>query len=240
LLMESANLKIEESALTGESMPVEKDSNAKIADNAPLGDRINCAFMSTNVSYGRGVGEVIATGMDTEIGKIATMLENAEEESTPLQKRLADLGKVLGIAAVAICIALFLVGVFQHRDFREMLLTAISLAVAAVPEGLPAIVTIVLALGVRRLAQVNTIVRRLPSVETLGAVSVVCSDKTGTLTQNKMTVRECYYNNALFPAEKLDYARHSDFINGFVLCNDATLEIGDPTEIALVQMGEDV
>ena len=240
-LLETANLKIEESALTGESVPVDKDANAVVKSNAGIGDKKNMCFMSTSVTYGRGVGEVMATGMNTEIGKIATMLENTEEDSTPLQKRLADLGKLLGMVAIAVCVALFVVEVFfRGEHITEALIESIALAVAAVPEGLPAIVTIVLALGVRRLAQVSTIVRRLPSVETLGAVSVVCSDKTGTLTQNKMTVKKCYYNGKLFNVEELDMKKHSSLINGFVLCNDATLTTGDPTEIALVQMGEDI
>lgn len=193
-LIESANLKIEESALTGESLPIEKDAGFLIqtAGEVPLGDRRNMAYMSTIVTYGRGKGVVTATGMDTEIGRIARMITSEKEEMTPLQKRLGDLGKVLSTLSLGLCMALFGVALFQHRNPMEMLLTAISLAVAAVPEGLPAVVTICLALSVTRMVKVHTIVRRLPSVETLGAVSVVCSDKTGTLTQNKMTVVKCF------------------------------------------------
>lgn len=237
----SVNLKIEESALTGESVPVDKDANCIIKDGAGLGDRLNMAFSSTSVAYGRGEGVVVATGMNTEIGKIAQMLNETKSDSTPLQKRLADLGKLLGIAAVIICVAMFALAMLQQRDFSEMMLTAISLAVAAVPEGLPAVVTIVLALGVQRLVKVNTIVRRLPSVETLGAVSVVCSDKTGTLTQNKMTVIKAYAGGELYDISMLDKEKNSKFIEGFVLCNDASdyagSRTGDPTELALIDMG---
>jgi len=237
----STNLKIEESALTGESVPVEKDHTFAARDDLPLGDRINMAYMTTAVAYGRGEGIVTAVGMDTEIGRIARMIDAAPEEQTPLQKRLADLGKLLGIIAIALCVLLFAIALIQKRDVVEMLITAISLAVAAVPEGLPAVVTIVLALGVQRLVKVNTIVRRLPSVETLGAVSVVCSDKTGTLTQNKMTVVRFYTNGSAFDAKELDREAHAEFLRGFVLCNDASIEggaaLGDPTEIALLEMG---
>ncbi len=237
----SSNLKIEESALTGESVPVEKDHTFAAEEDLPLGDRINMAYMSTSVTYGRGEGIVASAGMDTEIGRIARMLDDTPEEETPLQKRLADLGKLLGIIAIALCVLLFLIAVIQKRDVVEMLITAISLAVAAVPEGLPAVVTIVLALGVQRLVKVNTIVRRLPSVETLGAVSVVCSDKTGTLTQNRMTVVRCYADGKTFDASALDCSSNCTFIRGFMLCNDALVEgtqsLGDPTEIALVEMG---
>lgn len=236
----SSNLKIEESALTGESVPCDKDAEFVAADELPLGDRINMAYMSTNVSYGRGEGVVVATGMDTQIGKIASMINESEEQLTPLQKRLAKLGKMLGIIAVVICAGLFLIAIAQKRELVPMLITSISLAVAAVPEGLPAVVTIVLALGVQRLVKVNTIVRRLPSVETLGSVSVVCSDKTGTLTQNKMTVIKCYCDENIFEAKDLDLNKHNMLINGFALCNDASVEgdnrLGDPTEIALLDM----
>lgn len=162
------------------------------------------AYSSTSVAYGRGEGVVVATAEDTEIGKIAQMISEAKDEMTPLQKRLADLGKLLGGLAVLICVALFGIAVWQQRDVMEMLLTAISLAVAAIPEGLPAVVAIVLALGVQRMVKVNTIVRRLPAVETLGAVSVVCSDKTGTLTQNRMTVTHVYVNGQSKDVKDLD------------------------------------
>ena len=193
-LLNAVNLKIEESALTGESVPVEKaEGELREAGNS-IGDRTNMAFMSTVVTYGRGEGIVTATGMRTEIGKIAGLIDQGGNEMTPLQKRLADLGKVLSVLAVSICVFLFVVAILQRRDVGDMLLTAISLAVAAVPEGLAAVVTIVLALSVSRMVRVGTIVRRLPSVETLGAVNVVCSDKTGTLTKNQMSVKACYFD----------------------------------------------
>lgn len=240
-LVSSINLKIEESALTGESVPSEKDCNYIATEEIGVGDQINMAFSSTSVAYGRGEGIVVHTGMNTEIGKIATLISQSSDEMTPLQKRLEDLGKLLGILAIIICVAMFGIAVIQKRDIVEMLLTAISLAVAAVPEGLPAVVTIVLALGVQRMVKVNTIVRKLPSVETLGAVSIVCSDKTGTLTQNKMTVTKIYLNNQLKNVNELSLEKDNLFINGFVLCNDASTangsRIGDPTEIALLDMG---
>ncbi|MBQ9136907.1 MAG: cation-translocating P-type ATPase [Lachnospiraceae bacterium] len=231
LLTESLSLKIEESALTGESLPVEKDIHTH-----------NRAYMSTNVTYGRGMGVVESIGMDTEIGKIAKLINEAPAETTPLQKRLADLGKVLSIISLILCALLFVIALLQNRNIPEMLITAISLAVAAVPEGLPAIVTMVLALSVSRMVKVNTIVKKLPSVETLGCVSVVCSDKTGTLTQNKMSVAECFTNGALFPVQKLHREQDRYFLEGFTLCNDASLaeaavsRIGDPTELALLDM----
>lgn len=230
LITESNCLKIEESALTGESLPVEKDIHTH-----------NCAYLSTNVTYGRGKGTVTAIGMDTEIGKIASLINEAPAESTPLQKRLSDLGKLLSILSIALCALLFLIAIIQHRNVMEMLITAISLAVAAVPEGLAAIVTMVLALSVSRMVKVNTIVKKLPSVETLGCVSVVCSDKTGTLTQNKMSVTACYTDGRLLPPEELSREAHRSFAEGFALCNDAaqsdaSVRIGDPTELALLDM----
>lgn len=240
-LISSINMKIEESALTGESVPVQKDAGFIANGEITLGDRLNMAYLSTSVAYGRGEGIVIATGMDTEIGKIAKMISESTDEMTPLQKRLGDLGKLLGILAVVLCVALFGVALFQGRDVMEMLLTAISLAVAAIPEGLPAVVTIVLALGVQRMVKVNTIVRRLPAVETLGSVSIVCSDKTGTLTQNKMTVTKVYIDEALRHISELRYDTDKLFLDGFILCTDASVEettrLGDPTELALLDMG---
>lgn len=230
-LTSAVNLKIEESALTGESVPVSKNVTNR-----------NQAYMTTNVTYGRGEGVVTAIGMDTEIGKIARMIQNAKTEMTPLQKRLADLGKILSTVSIFLCIVLFIIAVLQKRDIGEMLITAISLAVAAVPEGLPAIVTMVLALSVSRMVKVNTIVKRLPSVETLGCVSVVCSDKTGTLTQNRMTVTSCYTGGAVISPERLEEERDRHFLQGFVLCNDASIQdgerLGDPTELALLSMAE--
>lgn len=225
LITESNCLKIEESALTGESLPVEKDTHTH-----------NRAYLSTNVTYGRGKGTVTAIGMDTEIGKIASLINEAPAESTPLQKRLSDLGKLLSILSIALCALLFLIAIIQHRNVMEMLITAISLAVAAVPEGLAAIVTMVLALSVSRMVKANTIVKKLPSVETLGCVSVVCSDKTGTLTQNKMSVTACYTDGRLLPPEELSREAHRSFVEGFALCNDASARIGDPTELALLDM----
>ena len=230
-LVEAVNLKIEESALTGESVPVSKD----VAEH-------RYAYMSTNVTYGRGEGRVTAIGMDTEIGKIAGMLRGVGTQMTPLQKRLADLGKVLSTVSIFLCLLLFFIAVLQKRDIAEMLITAISLAVAAVPEGLPAIVTMVLALSVSRMVKVHTIVKRLPSVETLGCVSVVCSDKTGTLTQNKMTVKQIYMNHEVFAPERLDVKQqlHRYLMYDAILNNDSRTDdgkvIGDPTESALLEM----
>ncbi len=241
-LIHAINLKAEESALTGESVPVEKDA-ACLTKESNIGDQKNMVFMSTTIAYGRGQGVVTATGMDTQIGKIAGLINDKGNELTPLQVRLGYLGKVLSIVAVIICALLFMVAVLQHRDVGDMLLTAISLAVAAVPEGLPAIVTIVLALSVSSMVRVNTIVRRLPSVETLGAVNVVCSDKTGTLTRNRMTVKECYTDQRRIPATSLNNELNRQLIEGCVLCNDAVIgpdsRLGDPTELALLDMAAD-
>ncbi|WP_050608028.1 calcium-translocating P-type ATPase, PMCA-type [Clostridium niameyense] len=243
-LIETANLKIEESALTGESVPVEKSSDEVFTDEKiALGDQKNMAFMSTLSTYGRGIGVAVATGMNTEIGKIAKMLESEDKELTPLQKKLAGLGKILGIAALCICALMFLVGLIQKRNTLEMFLTAISLAVAAIPEGLPAIVTIVLAMGVQKMIKKNAIIRKLPAVETLGAVNIICSDKTGTLTQNKMTVTKFYADKTLDTLDKLDIKNplHNLLLNNLILCNDATFSkessTGDPTEIALLEAG---
>lgn len=239
-LVESGNLKVEESALTGESLPMEKDAlfTAERGRQLPLGDRRNMAYMSTIVTYGRGRGLVTATGMDTELGQIAAMITEGGEETTPLQKRLGELGKVLSMLSLMLCAALFVIAILQHRNVPEMLITAISLAVAAVPEGLPAVVTICLALSVTRMVKVNTIVRRLPSVETLGAVSVVCSDKTGTLTQNRMTVEKCWLGGRVRKAGDCDFRVCPEFYYGMALCNDAAIDqgsrTGDPTELALL------
>ena len=238
-LLSAVNLKIEESALTGESVPVEKSVEELREAGNSIGDRTNMAFMSTVVTYGRGEGIVTATGMRTEIGKIAGLIDQGGNEMTPLQKRLADLGKVLSILAVSICVFLFAVAILQRRDVGDMLLTAISLAVAAVPEGLAAVVTIVLALSVSRMVKVGTIVRRLPSVETLGAVNVVCSDKTGTLTKNQMSVKACYLDGKISPEEETDWESGRLLLEACTLCNDAIIgesRLGDPTELALLEL----
>jgi len=247
-LIESVNLQIEESALTGESVPTDK--NAQIVFENPkasLGDLSNMAFMSTLSTYGRGEGVVIATAMETEIGKIAKILDEDSDEMTPLQKRLDELGRILGFLCIGVCVLIFAVALIQKRELFEMFLTAISLAVAAIPEGLAAIVAIVLALGVTRMSKINAIVKKLPAVETLGCVNIICSDKTGTLTQNKMTVVKHYTLNNLkvLPAAQATFEASGDeaeLIKTFVLCSDATYEngqgTGDPTEIALVVMGD--
>lgn len=236
-LLESANLQIEESALTGESVPSDKNADALHKDpKTPIGDMSNMAFMSTLVTYGRGEGVAVATGMDTEMGKIAEILDEDAQEMTPLQKKLEELGKILGFIAIGICVLIFVIGLIQKRDLFELFLTAISLAVAAIPEGLPAIVAIVLALGVTRMSKINAIVKKLPAVETLGSVNIICSDKTGTLTQNKMTVVKTY------TATPLGDDTPVELIKTLVLCSDATYEngqgTGDPTEVALVAYGE--
>lgn len=253
-LIDTNGICVEESTLTGESVPVEKDAE-HIVETTGDNSCMNMAYMSTYVTKGRGRGVVVATGMDTRIGHIAGMLHEGKEKLTPLQVKLGELGKILSALAVGICVFLFAVAVFQKRDVGEMLLTSVSLAVAAVPEGLPAIVTIVLALSVSRMVRAKTIVRKLSSVETLGAVEIVCSDKTGTLTQNKMTVTECYLDGKLNGKERFkDLFREtvrgqnernvrSHFLLGSILCNDGILsgeeKLGDPTELALLYMARD-
>ncbi|MCI1967544.1 calcium-translocating P-type ATPase, PMCA-type [Clostridium luticellarii] len=243
-LIETANLKIEESALTGESVPSQKYAeNISQNENTALGDQKNMAFMSTMVTYGRGAGIAVAIGMDTEMGKIAKMLDENGKNLTPLQVKLAQLGKMLGFVVLVICILMFGVALIQHRDLFEMFLTAISLAVAAIPEGLPAMVTIVLAVGVQRMIKRNAIIRKLPAIETLGSVNIICSDKTGTLTQNKMTVTKFYADGILDDVSRLDIKNdvHSSLVRDMVLCSDATYsgdsKTGDPTEIALIELG---
>ncbi len=245
-LIKSANLKVSEASLTGESVPSEKDALVTYDRQMPLGDRKNIVFMSTPVVYGRGEGVVIGIGSKTEIGQIASMLSATKQEQTPLQKRLADLSKLLGIITIVIVALLFVIALIQDAsldNIKRMFLLSISLAVAAVPEGLPAVVTITLALGVQRMVKVNTITRRLPSVETLGAVRVICSDKTGTLTQNVMTVVSVYtnentLNNGEFNEENIAY-----LADGMSLCSDASVDhgvYGDPTEIALVNFANSI
>lgn len=248
-LIESVNLKINESSLTGESVPVEKDSSI-VVKNAGLGDKLNCAFMATTVTYGRGKGIVTQTGMDTQIGQIASSISEAEVEDTPLQKVLAKLSKGLGFLTLGIVLAVLIVDIIwicvdgkatEIEAYLEAVLTSISLAVAAIPEGLPAVVTIVLAIGVQRMVRANTIVRKLPSVETLGAVRVICSDKTGTLTQNKMTVIEAYLPGQFFKSKDFTSENQNEQLKllarGMSLCSNARVDdgvYGDPTEIALV------
>ena len=245
-IIEAVNLKAQESALTGESVPVEKMA-ARIEDEkVGIGDRINMLFASSLITYGRGKAIVVETGMNTEVGKIANIINSAEEGETPLQTKLNKLGKTLGIVALIICFVIFGIGLLYGKDVIEMFLTAVSLAVAAIPEGLPAVSTIVLAIGVQRMVKKNAIVKKLPAVETLGSATVICSDKTGTLTQNKMTVEKIYYDNKVF--EVKDFKRDlgdedlNKLIYASMLCNDTKITesdklAGDPTETALVDLG---
>ncbi|HDS08204.1 MAG TPA: calcium-translocating P-type ATPase, PMCA-type, partial [Bacteroides sp.] len=250
-LIEAVNLKIQESSLTGESVPVGKQTEPLTEGDVAIGDRTNLAFSSGMVTYGRGRGIVVATGMKTEVGKIADMLQQTVDTETPMSRRLEHLGKILGIAALTICVVIFLVGVLYGNSVLSMFMTAVSLAVAAIPEGLPAVSTVVLAIGVQRMVKRNAIIRTLPSVETLGSATVICSDKTGTLTQNKMTVVQSYVNHT---REDLDMESRESELNDeqrklisiSVLCTDATVHMneegkpeytGDPTEIALLDLG---
>lgn len=248
-LVLAKNLKIEEAALTGESVPVEKKSKVIEADDVALGDRINMAYSNTNVTYGRGEGVVVATAMDTEVGKIATMLNNADETDTPLKANLNQLGKTLTLMILGICAFVCVVGIFTKQGTMpfdklaiEMFLVAVSLAVAAIPEGLPAIVTIILALGTQNMAKHKAIVRKLPAVETLGATDIIASDKTGTLTQNKMTVEKVFYNDT-YHCDKLE-DKDNLAIKIMTLANDTKIIdnnslLGDPTETALIQYALD-
>lgn len=248
-LVLAKNLKIEEAALTGESVPVEKKCKVIEATDVALGDRINMAYSNTNVTYGRGEGVVVATAMDTEVGKIATMLNNADETDTPLKANLNQLGKTLTLMILGICAFVCVVGIFTKQGTMpfdklaiEMFLVAVSLAVAAIPEGLPAIVTIILALGTQNMAKHKAIVRKLPAVETLGATDIIASDKTGTLTQNKMTVEKVFYNDT-YHCDKLE-DKDNLAIKIMTLANDTKITdnnslLGDPTETALIQYALD-
>ena len=243
-LLRSVSLKCEESALTGESVPSEKDAHTTVAETAPLGDRSNMVFSGCSVTYGTAVAIVTATGMDTEMGRIANLLDSENDSQTPLQKKLAQLGKYLGILALVACGIIFVVGLANGIPPLEIFMTAVSLAVSAIPEGLPAIVTVVLSIGVQRMVQKNALIRRLPAVETLGSASVICSDKTGTLTQNRMTLVKVYVDGQSSP-EAIS-AQNSDSVRTLLryasLCCDGTVtfhdgqeqHIGDPTETAIV------
>ncbi|NMB56207.1 MAG: cation-translocating P-type ATPase [Leptolinea sp.] len=269
-LTEAVNLRVEEAALTGESLPIQKNSSLVLKGKVPLGDMANCAFMGTMVSYGRGMGVVTSTGMSTELGQIATMLQEVENEETPLQKKLDDLGKTLGYACIAVCVLVFVTGMIRATDLLDpqhwvdQFMIAVSLAIAAVPEGLPAIVTISLALGMREMVNRHALIRRLSSVETLGSATVICTDKTGTLTQNEMTVTRLWVDGKTFEVTGSGYATEGKFLlDGKeadlekypgattalwvgMLNNDAHLEvadqenekgvrvIGDPTEASLL------
>ena len=242
-LFEVNTVKIEESALTGESVPVDKDLVIPAGDEVGIGDRTNMAFSSTNVTYGRAVGVVTSTGMNTEVGKIANMLANTEESKTPLQENQDALGKWLTIMILVIAVIIFLVGMLRGNEWTHMLLTAIAIAVAAIPEGLPAISTIILALGTQKMAQRNAIVRKLPAVETLGGVEIICSDKTGTLTLNQMTVEKMVYDNEIHDASE-EISKDNIALRVMNLANDTKISqdnslLGDPTETAMVQYGLD-
>ena len=253
-LIESSNLKIQEASLTGESVPVEKDADEKVKVGSPLGDRTNMAYSSSIVTYGRAEGVVVATGMNTEVGNIAEMLNEEDEFDTPIKRKLAAVGKTLSIAGIIICIVIFVIGLIYQRPWIPLLMTAISLAISIIPEGLPATATIVMALGVKRMVKENALVRKLPAVETLGSSTVICSDKTGTLTQNRMTVKELVIeenikNKSTIKVEEIekeDKEKYKELIYAGALCNDAALDpdkkdeiLGDPTEGALIFLARD-
>lgn len=250
-LIESANLKIQEASLTGESVPAEKDADELLPEECPLADRINMAYSSSIVTYGRATGVVTATGMDTQVGSIARMMEGQDELDTPLKRKLAAAGKTLTVIGVIVCVLIFALGIIYDRPLIPQLLVAISLAISIIPEGLPATATIVMALGVQRMAKKNALIRKLPAVETLGSATVICSDKTGTLTLNKMTVIQIAVNGD-FEKGKTATAKEAaqnhpavyrELIYAAALCNDASFDpdkegeiIGDPTEGALIHM----
>lgn len=242
-IVEAVNLKSQESAMTGESVPVEKSADV-ISGEVELGDRKNMLFSSSLITYGRGKGIVVGTGMNTEVGKIAKMIDETDESQTPLQIKLNNLGKTLGIVALVLCAIIFVVGTLYGKEPVHMFMTAVSLAVAAIPEGLAAVSTIVLAIGVQRMVKRNAIVKKLPAVETLGCASVICSDKTGTLTQNKMTVKKIFVNSRTQSIDEIkDKSNELDYlVKSGMLCNDTKIAedgklTGDPTETALVDMG---
>ncbi len=248
-LIESANLHIDESALTGESVPSEKDASLIYDDpRTPVGDRSNSAFMSTLVTGGRGIGVVVETGMNTEIGEIATIINTEVKAKTPLEIRLNKLGKTLGAIAIGICVLIFIIALLQGRELEEMFLMSVSLAVAAIPEGLAAIVAVVLSIGVTGMSGKNAIIKKLPAVETLGSVNIICSDKTGTLTQNKMTVTSCFNLEGEITITRNKVNSTSDdtklLAKAMILCSDATYKkghgTGDPTEIALLLLADDL
>lgn len=248
-LIESANLQIEESALTGESVPSDKDATQLYSNiKTSLGDRINMAFMSTLVTRGRGLGVVVETAMNTEVGKIAYLINTEKKEKTPLEIRLDKLGKTIGLFAIGICVILFVISLIQGRDLVDMFILSVSLAVAAIPEGLAAIVAVVLSIGVTNMSKKKAVIKKLPAVETLGSVNIICSDKTGTLTQNKMTVTT-YFNLegeiVVEPHSTNNTTQDAILLaKAMILCSDATYEkghgTGDPTEIALLILGDDL
>ena len=243
-IVESANLKSQEASLTGESVPVDKNTETIDDEKVSLGDRTNMLFSSSLITYGRGKGIVVETGMNTEVGKIAKIISDTEGTETPLQTKLNKLGKTLGIAALAICIVIFIIGIAYGKDVIDMFMTAVSLAVAAIPEGLAAVSTIVLAIGVQRMVKKNAIIKKLPAVETLGSATVICSDKTGTLTQNKMTVQKVFVNNEVVEAKDIKAISNEldRLMQVCTLCNDTKIGAereltGDPTETALIDLG---
>ena len=245
-IIESANLKSQEASLTGESVPVEKNEKIITDEKVGIGDRVNMLFSSSLITYGRGKGIVVETGMNTEVGKIAGIINDTVKSETPLQTKLNKLGKTLGLAALVICAVIFGIGLLYGKEPIDMFMTAVSLAVAAIPEGLAAVSTIVLAIGVQRMVKKHAIVKKLPAVETLGSATVICSDKTGTLTQNKMTVKKVFYDEKLVNLEDIKQEEIKDDLEKLVyvsmLCNDTKVGkdnelTGDPTETALVDMG---
>ena len=245
-IIEAVNLKVQEASLTGESVPVEKNIEAISDEKVGIGDRTNMLFSSSLITYGRGKGIVVEIGMNTEVGKIASIINDTNETETPLQEKLNKLGKTLGIGALIICAVIFVIGLLYGKNPLDMFMTAVSLAVAAIPEGLAAVSTIVLAIGVQRMVKKHAIVKKLPAVETLGSATVICSDKTGTLTQNKMTVQKIFYNNKLVDIPEVNLEEDDAVLEKLVyvsmLCNDTKIGTdkqltGDPTETALINMG---